>query len=237
MAFDPMNTDTVAQLVQLLASPNNILAIEYMKAIRRQNLKLTPSVVTRMVQVIMILILIQNLPVLLPCVSFIFQDNSCQETDSEVLNQMLIRTVPDGVRKLLMTAYKTHAFLQEDDFSDLLYYELRRKFLHSAFSDSDTECSDLEKRIANNLETFTRWSAFVSDLKTKNQTYTAISRHLLHAFLGINAELLAAAKSYCYAPYARILGFEKMLPLYLKEFAGTQSDSARCVNCKRKDRR
>ena len=64
-----MNTDTVAQLVQLLASPNNILAIEYMKAIRRQNLKLTPSVVTRMVQVIMILILIQNLPVLLPCVS------------------------------------------------------------------------------------------------------------------------------------------------------------------------
>ena len=107
--------------------------------------------------------------------------------------------------------------MQEDDFSDLLYYELRRKFLHSAFSDSDTECSDLEKRIANNLETFNCWSDFVSDLKTKNQTYTAISRHLLHAFLGIDAELLAAAKNCHYAPYARILGFRKDASPLLKE--------------------
>lgn len=71
--------------------------------------------------------------------------------------------------------------------------------------------------IANNLETFTCWSAFVSDLKTKNQTYTAISRHLLHAFLGIDAEQLAAAKSYHYAPYARILGFRKDASPLLKE--------------------
>ena len=87
----------------------------------------------------------------------------------------------------------------------------------SASSDPDTECSDLEKRIANNLETFTCWSDFVSDLKTKNQTYTAISRHLLHAFLGIDAELLAAAKNCHYAPYARILGFRKDASPLLKE--------------------
>ena len=212
MAFDSMNTDTVAQLVQLLASPNNILAIEYMKAIRRQNLKLTPSVVTRNGAGYHDTDTDTELASASALRKFIFQDNS-----SQVLNQMLTRTVPDSVRELLLNAYKTHAFLQEDDFSDLLYYELRRKFLHSASSDPDTGYSDLEKRIANNLETFTCWSAFVSDLKTKNQTYTAISRHLLHAFLGIDAELLAAAKSYCYAPYARILGFRKDASPLLKE--------------------
>ena len=217
MAFDSMNTDTVAQLVQLLTSPNNILAIEYMKAIRRQNLKLTPSVVTRNGAGYHDTDTDTELASASALRKFIFQDNSCQETDSEVLNQMLTRTVPDSVRELLLTAHKNHAFLQEDDFSDLLYYELRRKFLHSAFSDSDTECSDLEKRIANNLETFTCWSDFVSDLKTKNQTYTAISRHLLHAFLGIDAELLAAAKNCHYAPYARILGFRKDASPLLKE--------------------
>lgn len=217
MAFDPMNTDTVAQLVQLLASPNNILAIEYMKAIRRQNLKLTPSVVTRNGAGYHDTDTDTELASASALRKFIFQDNSCQKADSKVLNQMLTRTVPDSVRELLLNAYKTHAFLQEDDFSDLLYYELRRKFLHSAFSDSDTECSDLEKRIANNLETFTCWSDFVSDLKTKNQTYTAISRHLLHAFLGIDAELLAAAKNCHYAPYARILGFRKDASPLLKE--------------------
>ncbi|MFR5700972.1 MAG: nucleotidyltransferase family protein [Eubacterium ramulus] len=140
-----MNTDTVAQLVQLLASPNNILAIEYMKAIRRQNLKLTPSVVTRNGAGYHDTDTDTELASASALRKFIFQDNSCQETDSEVLNQMLTRTVPDSVRELLLNAYKTHAFLQEDDFSDLLYYELRRKFLHSAFSDSDTEYSDLDK--------------------------------------------------------------------------------------------
>ena len=108
-----MNTDTVAQLVQLLASPNNILAIEYMKAIRRQNLKLTPSVVTRNGAGYHDTDTDTELASASALRKFIFQDNSCQETDSEVLNQMLIRTVPDGVRKLLMTAYKTHAFCRK----------------------------------------------------------------------------------------------------------------------------
>lgn len=217
MASHSMNTDTVAQLERLLASPNNILAIEYKKAIQRYDCKLVSSIVSRNGAGYHDANTDTELASASALRKYIFQNNPCHTDMSVPLNQMLIRTVPDGVRKLLMTAYKTHALLQEDDFSDLLYYELRRKFLHSAFSDSDTECSDLEKRIANNLETFTCWSDFVSNLKTKNQTYTAISRHLLHAFLGIDAELLATAKSYCYAPYARILGFRKDASPLLKE--------------------
>mgnify|MGYP002596888799 FL=1 len=107
--------------------------------------------------------------------------------------------------------------LQEDDFSDLLYYELQRQLLHPTASDADTTRSDLTQRIANKLESFTCWSEFVSDLKTKNQTYTAISRYLLHALLGIDGELLNAAKTYYYAPYARILGFRKDASPLLKE--------------------
>lgn len=214
---DSMDANTLAQFEQLLASPNNILAIEYMKAIRRHNCKLTPSVVTRTGAGYHDTDTDTKFASASALRKFILQNNSDQEITSEMLNQMLTRTVPDSVRKLLLTAYENHAFLQEDDFSDLLYYELQRQLLHPTASDFDATRSDLAQRIENKLESFTCWSEFVSDLKTKNQTYTAISRYLLHALLGIDGELLTAAKTYHYAPYARILGFRKDASPLLKE--------------------
>lgn len=214
---DSMDANTLAQFEQLLASPNNILAIEYMKAIRRHNCKLTPSVVTRTGAGYHDTDTDTKFASASALRKFILQNNSDQEITSEMLNQMLTRTVPDSVRELLLTAYENHAFLQEDDFSDLLYYELQRQLLHPTASDSDATRSDLAQRIENKLESFTCWSEFVSDLKTKNQTYTAISRYLLHALLGIDGELLTAAKTYHYAPYARILGFRKDASPLLKE--------------------
>ena len=209
MHSDSMDANTLAQLEQLLASPNNILAIEYMKAIRRHNCKLKPSIVTRTGAGYHDADTNTELASASALRKFIFQDNSEQKNNADTLNQMLTRTVPDSVRELLLTAYENHAFLQEDDFSDLLYYELQRQLLHPTASDADATRSDLAQRIANKLEAFTCWSEFVSDLKTKNQTYTAISRYLLHALLGIDAELLTAAQKCHYAPYARILGFRK----------------------------
>ena len=217
MNSDSMNMDAFTQLERLLASPNNILAIEYMKAIRRYDCKLMPSIISRTGAGYHDPDTDTELASASALRKFIFQDNSCQKTDSEVLNQMLTRTVPDSVRELLLTAHKNHAFLQEDDFSDLLYYELRRQLLHAIASDSDTKRNDLGQRIANKLESFTCWSEFVSDLKTKNQTYTAISRYLLYALLGIDTELLTAAETCHYAPYARILGFRKDASPLLKE--------------------
>lgn len=223
MHSDSMHIDTYAQFERLLASPNNILAIEYMKAIRRHNCKLTPSVVTRTGAGYHDADTDTELASASALRNFILQDNIdslhniSQGNESNALNQMLARTVPDSVRELLLTAYENHAFLQEDDFSNLLYHELCRQFLHPTVSDSDATRSDLEQRIVNKLESFTCWSEFVSGLKTKNQTYTAISRYLLHALLGIDGELLTAAKNCHYAPYARILGFRKDASPLLKE--------------------
>ena len=198
-----------------------------MKAIRRHNCKLTPSVVTRTGAGYHDADTDTALASASALRKFIFQDTSDQKNNFDTLNQMLTRTVPDSVRELLLTAYESHVFLQEDDFSDLLYYELQRQLLHPTASDADTTRSDLTQRIANKLESFTCWSEFVSDLKTKNQTYTAISRYLLHALLGIDGELLNAAKTYYYA------WFPKRCFTFTEGIAGTQSDSASAQNCKR----
>ena len=211
------DSSTLARFEQLLASPNNILAIEYMKAIRRHNCSLTPSVVTRTGAGYHDTDTDTDLASASALRKFIFMNDTRRENDFAKLHQMLTRTVPDSVHKLLSAAYEAHAFLQEDDFSDLLYYELQRQLLHPTESASAVERSDLTQRIANKLESFTCWSEFVSDLKTKNQTYTAISRSLLHALLGIDTELLTIAETYHYAPYARILGFRKDASPLLKE--------------------
>lgn len=211
---------TLQDLERLLASPNNILAIEYQKAILKHDCKLTPCIISR------------NgagyhdadTDTQLPSASalrhfFLSKAASDSELSENAVSETLNRTVPASVADTLQAAWKNGQFLQENDFSDLLYYELRRQHLSpSELTEvGDNALSDLTRRAANHLEDFTCWTDFIADLKTKNQTYTAISRYLLHALLGINDELLAAAKSCHYAPYARILGFRRDAAPLLKE--------------------
>lgn len=214
------SVDSLHRLEQLLASPNNILAVEYEKAIIQNHARLHPCIIARTGAGYHDTTTDTSLASASALRRFFFQDlkqSSMHQTDSELLTQTLKRTVPESVHHQLKEAWCTHQFLREDDFSDLLYYELHhRRFSHSENPDIETS-SDLEQRITNRLEQFTCWSEFVADLKTKNQTYTAISRTLLHALLGIDKKVLTAAASCHYAPYARILGFRKDAAPLLKE--------------------
>ena len=210
------------QLERLLSSPNNILAIEYEKAIRQNNARLHPCVISRNGAGYHDTETDTALASASALRRFFFQDLSHSSTEPEnidLLTQTLERTVPASVGSILKEAYHTHQFLQEDDFSDLLYYELHRRAVRSTDITLPIvgTVSDLEQRITKHLEQFTCWSDFVADMKTKNQTYTAISRFLLHALLGMDAATQTDMKTCHYAPYARILGFRKESAPLLKE--------------------
>jgi hypothetical protein len=74
--------------------------------------------------------------------------------------------------------------------------------------------SDLSDRIQNHLNEFKDYESFCDLLKTKEMTYTRISRCLLHIFLNITAEDMQAGTELGYTPYARVLGFrESATPL------------------------
>ncbi len=120
--------------------------------------------------------------------------------------------VPREVWEVLTQTRDAHALLSENDFSDLLFYALNEH--RAQLRDFGPENPDLAHRTANLLEQFTGWTDFAALLKTKNQTYTAISRYLAQILLGIRREDLALAARYDYAPYARLLGFrEEAAPL------------------------
>ena len=69
--------------------------------------------------------------------------------------------------------------------------------------------SDLSDRIRNNLDSYRDYDSFCDLLKTKNMTYTRISRCLLHILLNFEQKTLELCKEIDYAPYARVLGLRR----------------------------
>ena len=67
----------------------------------------------------------------------------------------------------------------------------------------------LLSRLRTRLLEYENWEGRIRQLKTRQYTYTRISRALLHILLGMTDQDMAQYKSAGYAPYARILGFKK----------------------------
>ena len=68
--------------------------------------------------------------------------------------------------------------------------------------------AELANRVYGKLNQFESIPQFIQELKTKELTYTRISRAVLHVLLNVQSFSLAA-NSQDIAPYARILGFRK----------------------------
>ena len=144
------------------------------------------------------------------------------------ITAQLATRMPPACAKEFAGWLKQYPPVTENDFSSLLHYKLllgqhtqtpqntaptpacdpqeTTAFIHFCRQKENTE---LENRIENLLEQYTSFSDFIQLLKTKDRTYTAISRHLLHTLLDIRPDHTEALKQTDYAPYIRILGFKK----------------------------
>ena len=104
------------------------------------------------------------------------------------------------------------SLIEGKSVSDLRDYlpKATATILEQAQKDENTILlDDLSDRIQNKLPQFTTYSAFCELLKTKELTYTRISRCLLHILLNITTEDILVGKELGYTPYARVLGFRK----------------------------
>ena len=94
-----------------------------------------------------------------------------------------------------------------DDFSDILLARLL-DIMHDperSYVDYAGVSRDLSNRMERFLPEFVSWSQFCSILKTRNITYSAISRALLHLMLGITKEY----EQFQVPSYVRVLGCRK----------------------------
>ncbi len=90
--------------------------------------------------------------------------------------------------------------------------ELRLRLLQDA-PEGYTRYADVTKELSDKLRKscirFSDWDDLCGRLKTKELTYSRISRALCHILLSVTAQELADARSRGSVPYARILGFRR----------------------------
>ncbi len=193
------------EIAPLLDTPNNLLGVEYCKALIKRNSPIMPVTVKR-------------------------KGNGyhSEELDGEMASASAIRKgiftrdgnlsangsgdtaflsrVPEEIRSL----FKEELPLQANDLSEMLNYRLLTLTRdHVPFSTFADVSKDLSDRLEHFLYEHGSFEERIFQLKTRQYTYTRISRCLLHILLGITDEMILAGKAAGYAPYARILGFRK----------------------------
>ena len=210
---DSFSTGLRTQLEQILGSPNNILGIEYLKALSRLKSPIHPVTIPRKGQGYHSTDLTSPMASASAIRKAYGQippdqtDSDWTDSDHTVLNDQIRSHVPEKVFSL----YQQSKPLMPDHFSGLLNYALMNQMQASPdslanFADWNPE---MAARIKAGLLTWGTWEERILQLKVKNITYTRASRALLHLLLNHKAEDFQAFRQSGYAPYARILGFRK----------------------------
>ena len=177
----------------ILGEPNNILGIEYLKALYRLDSKIKPYTIQRVGSHYHDDYLQKSYSSASAIRKAMSQTMELDEFDIE--NQM-----PTSCASLIKEAYGQRYPIYANDFSLLLKYKLLTENKKSLMEYADVS-EELANRILNRLNDCVSFEQFCELLKTKEMTYARISRALIHILLDIKNEDLSEIA------YARVLGF------------------------------
>ena len=116
--------------------------------------------------------------------------------------------VPGSVFHLLKEAHKKSFPVTSDDFSLLLQYKLLAE-ASDGFEQYQDVTSALSDKIRKQIYSYIGFEQFCTLLKSKDMTYSRISRCLTHILLHMKASALEKYIRNDFIFYARILGFKR----------------------------
>lgn len=156
-----------------------------------------------------------------------------QKTDDAATaetKERLFSSLPAASYRLLFERTDGRGIVTEEDFALLLRYRLLQLLEGesggepsplTAFADVTPSLAD---KIENSLYSFTGWDDFCQRLRSRDLPYTRASRSLCHILLNLRQETLDESKAEGFPVYLRMLGFsERALPLLsiIKKRAGS----------------
>ena len=225
--FDGVLTPLLNEVTQILNTPNNILGIEYCKALLRLNSQIRPVTIRRegmgyhettvpevdsassspdlqsstdfFASATAIRSLIQN-PGGGHSEASSDINNPVRNPDTKTAN-ILSSQIPPDAFYVFKKALDSGEFLTENSLDSILSYCLMKENVESLSSYMDVS-EDLARRIINQQNLLLSFSQSVSVLKTRELTQTRIQRALLHIVLNIHT---APTQT----PFARVLGFRR----------------------------
>ncbi|MBD5493699.1 MAG: nucleotidyltransferase family protein, partial [Lachnospiraceae bacterium] len=183
----------------ILQFPNNILGIEYLKALKKRGSHIETYTISRK--------------------GSDYHDDSINDSYSSALAiresievnhdiSLIKEQLPETVYKLLKENYLKTFPITIKDFSSLILYKLikEQENGYSRYFDIDKAFSD---RLESLIYSYTDYTSFCEKIKTRNITHSRVARNLLHILLDIYQSDVDAFCADDYVYYARIVGFRK----------------------------
>lgn len=196
-----------------LDSPNNILAVEYLKSIIKLKSNIVPYIVKRYIADYHSTDITTNI------VSATAIRKALKNNSLEFINNVIPKNSIDTFFEAIS---KGTAPIFFDELSNLLNYKLRTSSPQQLAEILDIT-EGLENRIINIAKNKFTISDIVSNVKTKRYTYTKIQRALLHIILDFKKSDLYCYDNYGSAIYIRILGFRKTSEKLLSKICSNAS--------------
>lgn len=187
------------ELDAILNSPNNILAIEYLKSLPNG---IEPILIPRKGAGYHDTEIDTDFPSASAIRAALLGENATESLD------LIAKAMPADAFAILKELFDTGALITSNDISDVLGYCLLC-LSHRGY-DTFADCTkDLSNKIKNHLNEYVTFDDFVMTLKSKDLTHSRISRCLLHILLNIKQTDYNIGRAIGFAPYLRVLGFKK----------------------------
>lgn len=187
----------VTDAIDALQKPNNILAIEYLKALIKTNSKIEPTFIQR------------------ECSEYHSEDVNGKDTSATAIRSRLLksgkvskvkRLMPKTSYKLLKESVKDFGLPDHELFNDLCMFVLKTANADKIKNIYDVS-EGLENRFLDCVKDKKMLSETLLDVKSKRYTYTRLKRIVLRLLLDIKKETIEKLYKVEKLPYIKVLGF------------------------------
>lgn len=204
--------------IDFLNKPNNILALEYIKALKKINSKIKPIGIKRIVADYHEDFTDYNISHNSEFSSIdnarLYSASNLRKLKNKELEDILIDIDINYKEEL----YKSYPLRLKNSFSNIA----GSKLLDATIKNNNVyfDVPDfLWDKICNNISNYTDFTSFIMSIKTKEISYTSISRGLMHIILNITKHDVEYLKNNSYGNYIRVLGFRKDSSCLLTEIS------------------
>lgn len=192
--------------ISFLNNPNNILALEYTRALKRTESTVWPCTIQRVVSE-------YNSEEMTGSIS---SASAIRKAFADENIEEALSALPESCGEILIKELKSIPDI--DDYSPALHYILRTKSAEEISEYADIT-EGLENRIINNMGR-KPISEIINIIKTKRYTYTKLQRAILHIILNIKKSDQNINDG---VQYIRVLGFRKEKEHLLTELSQKSS--------------
>ena len=179
----------------ILSSPNNILGIEYLKALKKLNSKITPHIINRIESDHNSLDIKNNI-----VSSSAIRNIIYKKQNLEILKNLM----PENSYNILIENFENgHIVPDISYFEKEILYSLRQMSIQDISELADVK-EGLEYKIKDAANTCNNLDTFFDIVKSKRFTHTRLQRILLYSLLNITKEDMLLSKKI--TPYIHVLG-------------------------------